>query len=145
MNSKLKKMVEAAVISGTLVAAIVSAQAQSASTGHTAVVSGAGAKGAYADQVNVSAEDGNLTISGGAAGGVRVGDTKIQIGIEGAASAPLPTPSKPVSCADPRTGSRGDRRTDRRARQCSPRSSWPLTTTLSPTSALKPHLWVIKP
>jgi hypothetical protein len=99
MSATLKKLVKAAVISGSLVAA--TAQAQTVSVGHASVVSGAGAKAAHADQLNVSVDDSNLTVSGGVADGVRVGDTKIQTGLKGTVSVPVPTPSRPIPVPTP--------------------------------------------
>ena len=96
MNIHLNKLMKAALIGGGLALATVSAQAQSASNGNMVVLSGPGAKAAHADQVGVNVDDRNLTISGGVADGVRIGDSKVQTGVQGSASVPVPTPSHPI-------------------------------------------------
>lgn len=101
MNKMLKAAVTAAVVSGAIMAAGLSAQAQSVEIGHSAAFAAPGIAAAQADLLSAGVKDGNLVVGAGAAGGARVGDVSAQAGINGTVSVPVPTPSRPVPVPTP--------------------------------------------
>lgn len=101
MDLMVRKTVMAVIIGGCMAAAAASAQAQSVSIGHAAAVTAPGAVAAEADQMTASIEDGNLTVTGAASGGARVGDVGGQAGVNGTLSVPVPTSSHPVPVPTP--------------------------------------------
>jgi hypothetical protein len=102
MNTeRLKKVLKVAAVASGLALASAAAQAQAVSAGTTVVAKDGDVRAAHADQVTADVKDGNLVVSGGVADGARIGDSKVQTGIQATLSVPVPTPSRPIPVPTP--------------------------------------------
>jgi hypothetical protein len=86
INSKLLSISTAI---GLIFVANTMASAQSVNFGNNLGVHLGDARIAHADQMGVGVKNGQLSVGGGVADGVRIGGQKITTGIQGAAQAPV--------------------------------------------------------